>query len=278
MALPEEPYTRVERYLARLAGQNVDIPDYPITRIECYLDYLCGNGGGVPAPNAGAHNAIFRGKDLGSAFTDAQSAAIRAGTFDDIYVGDYWTINSTVYRVAGLDLYRRYGDTELTTHHAVIVPDQDMYKGSMNTENVTTGGYAGSAMKTTGLNQALATIKADFGETHIVRRRTELSTAITGGAPSLFNWFWSEIDLMSEGQVLGRGGFGTQAQSGFNVGERYGRFPLFALMPEFVPTRAWYWLQDIKDGTRFCYVTSGGGADSYSPSASGGVRPYFLIA
>lgn len=35
---------------------------------------------------------------------------------------------------------------------------------------------------------------------------------------------------------------------------------------------------DIKDGTRFCYVTSGGGADSYSPSASGGVRPYFLIA
>lgn len=32
--------------------------------------------------NAGAHNAIYRGKSLGSTVTTAQYAAIKAGTFD----------------------------------------------------------------------------------------------------------------------------------------------------------------------------------------------------
>ena len=51
--------------------------------------------------NAGSHNALYRGKNLGNAFTEAQSAAIRAGTFDDIYPGDYWPITTTyTYYVA----------------------------------------------------------------------------------------------------------------------------------------------------------------------------------
>ena len=44
-------------------------------------------------PGAGAHNAIYRGKYLGTAVTDEQYAAIAAGTFDDLYIGDYWKIN-----------------------------------------------------------------------------------------------------------------------------------------------------------------------------------------
>lgn len=44
------------------------------------------------ADNAGAHNAIYRGKNLGSAVTAAQWAAIDAGTFEDLFIGDYWTI------------------------------------------------------------------------------------------------------------------------------------------------------------------------------------------
>ena len=38
--------------------------------------------------NAGAHNAIYRGKSLGSTVTTAQYAAIKAGTFDDLYMSD----------------------------------------------------------------------------------------------------------------------------------------------------------------------------------------------
>ena len=50
--------------------------------------------------NAGAHNAIYRGKSLGSTVTTAQYAAIKAGTFDDLYIGDYWTIGGVNYRIA----------------------------------------------------------------------------------------------------------------------------------------------------------------------------------
>lgn len=39
--------------------------------------------------NAGAHNAIYRGKNLGTSVTSAQWAAIANDTFIDLYIGDY---------------------------------------------------------------------------------------------------------------------------------------------------------------------------------------------
>lgn len=45
MALPDEPITRNEHYLAAIAGQEVELPD-PITREDQYLDYIARNGGG----------------------------------------------------------------------------------------------------------------------------------------------------------------------------------------------------------------------------------------
>ena len=39
------------------------------------------------------HRNVFRGKNLGEFITDEQLAAIRDGSFDDLYVGDYWEIN-----------------------------------------------------------------------------------------------------------------------------------------------------------------------------------------
>ena len=46
--------------------------------------------------NSGSHNSLYRGKNLGT-FTEAQSAAIRAGTFMDIYIGDYWVFSNIPY-------------------------------------------------------------------------------------------------------------------------------------------------------------------------------------
>lgn len=46
VTLPDEPLTRMEQYLAKIAGQDVDTPDAPLTRMEQYLDYIAENGGG----------------------------------------------------------------------------------------------------------------------------------------------------------------------------------------------------------------------------------------
>ena len=44
--LPENPESRKESYLAKIAGQDVTIPEAPESRIESYLAYIAENGGG----------------------------------------------------------------------------------------------------------------------------------------------------------------------------------------------------------------------------------------
>ena len=50
MALPNEPLTRGEQYLNRIATGEGTIPDEPLTRMEQYLDYIAKNGGGGGSP------------------------------------------------------------------------------------------------------------------------------------------------------------------------------------------------------------------------------------
>ncbi len=79
--------------------------------------------------SAGSHNAIYRGKWLGAAPTQEQYAAIFNGTFDDLYIGDFWSENPndpayTRWRIAGFNYYTGTGlTTTVLTNHAVIIPD-----------------------------------------------------------------------------------------------------------------------------------------------------------
>jgi hypothetical protein len=51
MAIPENPITRKEHFLAKAAGESVNTPE-PITREEMYLDAIAsGSGGGGGADN-----------------------------------------------------------------------------------------------------------------------------------------------------------------------------------------------------------------------------------
>ncbi len=96
---------------------------------------------------AGIHNSIFRGKCLGSSVTDAQQALLAPGTFDDMYVGDYWTIGGVNWRIAHFDYWLRCEDAECTKHHDVIVPDTCLYNAQMH--NTSSGQYEGGASNTT---------------------------------------------------------------------------------------------------------------------------------
>ena len=109
--------------------------------------------------NAGSHNSIFRGANLGTSVTDAQYQAIQAGTFDDLYIGDYWVINGVTWEIAAFDYYYGCGDTAFNKHHAVIVPRSILYNHAMNSTNTTAGAYAGSLMYTEGLEQAKTQIQ-----------------------------------------------------------------------------------------------------------------------
>lgn len=240
--------------------------------------------------NAGAHNAIYRGKSLGSTVTTAQYAAIKAGTFDDLYIGDYWTIGGVNYRIAAFDYYLNSGDTSCTTHHVVIVPDTCLYNAQMhNTSsggyeggaaNTTTGGYVGSDMYKSNLEQAKTTIKSAFSG-HVLKHRIYLTNAVANGRASGGAWCDSEVDLMCEQMVYGSGIFspvsdGSNVPANYRV-EKY-QLPLFQHEPSRICNRATWWLRDVITASHFAFVGNSGYATYDNASNSRGVRPAFCIS
>lgn len=230
--------------------------------------------------NAGAHNAIYRGKNLGTSVTAAQWAAIAAGTFEDMYIGDYWVIGGVTYRIAAFDYYYKTGDTSCDTHHVTLVPDSNMYTHVMNDTNVTTGAYVGSKMYTTGLSAAKSTINNAFGSAHILNHRQYLKNAVTNGYESAGSWYDSTVELMTEQNAYGGKVFANCTQ-GTNWAAQYtvdkSQYPLFAHRPDMISNRAWFWLRDVASAASFCLVGSYGFANGSSASNALGVRPAFSI-
>lgn len=240
--------------------------------------------------NGGAHNAIYRGKSLGSTVTTAQYAAIKAGTFDDLYIGDYWTIGGVNYRIAAFDYYLNSGYTSCTTHHVVIVPDTCLYNAQMhNTSsggwesgaaNTTAGGYVGSDMYKRNLEQAKTTIKSAFSG-HVLKHRIYLTNAVANGRASGGAWCDSEVDLMCEQMVYGSGIF-SPVSDGSNVPTNYrvekSQLPLFQHEPSRICNRATWWLRDVITASYFALVHYSGYASCDNASNSIGVRPAFCIS
>ena len=231
----------------------------------------------VLADGAAAHNCIYRGKNLGTSVTAEQYAAISSGKFTDLYIGDYWVIKGVTYRIAAFDYYYNCGDTNFTKHHVVIVPDTSLYKAQMNTSNVTTGGYTGSAMYKSNLAQAKTTIKVAFGSAHVLTKRELLTNAVNGNTPSGWAWFDSDVELMNEVQAYGSVAWGAHDGNGYNVASGDGQFPLFMFDRTKLHNREDYWLRDVASATGFSFVLHFGYANYTIASYSLGVRPAFCI-
>lgn len=248
--------------------------------IKALVDTAQATINAIATTGAGAHNAIYRGKSLGTAVTEAQWAAIKAGTFEDMYIGDYWTIGGVVYRIAAFDYYLTTGDTACSAHHVTLVPDANMYTHVMNDTNITTGAYVGSKMYTEGLTQAKTTINSAFGEAHILNHRQYLQNAVTDGYASGGSWYDSTVELMTEQNVYGGKVFGNQL-NGTALPNSYtvdkSQYPLFTFRPDMQSNRQWFWLRDVVSASHFADVSYYGNANYYGASAANGVRPAFSI-
>ena len=222
-------------------------------------------------------NSFIYEHSLGTSFTAEQSADIRAGKFELVRTGGYWTINGRKYWAAHADYRLNCGDTALTTHHMLVIPDKSFYNHVMNDANDTTGSYYGSKMKTSGLADALATIKAGFGADHILTHRIILPNAVSNGASSGWAWYDSQIDLMNEKMVYGSHAWGGGSQNGCDTGADKSQLALFQARPDLITNRENWWLRDVRSAAGFCAVATDGGADRWGASDSLGVRPAFLI-
>lgn len=242
----------------------------------------------VGTDSAAAHNAVYRGKNLGTSVTAAQYAAIDAGTFDDLYIGDYWVIGDVNWRIAAFDYYWHTGDTPEATnavpHHVVVVPDGYLYKAQMHNtaggsqstdpeDNSTVGAYIGSDMYTTNLAQAKTIINTAFGSAHVLNHRNLFKNAVgETGYSAPCSWYDSTVDLMNEQNVMGGRNLGYEADTLDRT-----QFPLFALNPAIISNGKPFWLRDVCATNRFvCIGGTGSQTEAYS-SANSGVRPAFCL-
>lgn len=253
----------------------------------------------VIANNAGAHNAIYRGKNLGSAITQEQSAAIRAGTFIDIYPGDYWHVTVPAYSwtdaegteheesgfarsffVLGCNsMLSHGGGGGFATNHIVVMAQSNLYNVRMNASATTEGGYYGSEMYTKNLLRAEAIAKVAFGEDHILLHPDFISNAVTDGKES--GWIGVEnriVDLLSEDMI-----FGHKIHGAYGATHAYGisQLPFFAHNPVNIRSvaGALTWLRDVHNASQFATISTGGGVGVLNANNAswGGVNPFFLV-
>jgi hypothetical protein len=243
----------------------------------------------VVASNAGAHNAIYRGKDITDLFYDGTlSKQIAAGTFDDIFVGDYiiGKTSKRKYLVADINYRLHMGDTECTKPHILMIPEKIMGTAMMNDTHVTTGAYVGSKMYTTNLTPFKTIIKNDFGAGHILKHRNHLQNAVTNNYESGGTWYDSEIELMNECMVYGSNIWhnilcGTNFPNNYEIDNS--QLSLFRLRHDLIVARNdagdrwWYWLRNVVSSSNFADVGNFGHAGNGGAAASDGVRPAFLI-
>ena len=226
------------------------------------------------------HNSYPRCKYLGTSITDAQNTAIKNRTYDDLFIGDYWTINGVNWRIVAIDYYYNVGDTNFDKGNVIVMPDTVLYDAQMNTTGTTAGAYAGSLMRTQNLNSARTIAQNAFGS-HLANHRILLANSVDGSGPSDWAWYDSDgVELPNEVQIYGTR-IWSSALKGFDVGTQKQQFPLMALAPQFVNTRQTYWLQDVSSKAytnNFISALSYGYVSSNLVTNLFGVRPAITLS
>lgn len=223
---------------------------------------------------------LFRGKNLGTALTAVQKAAIKDGSFKGMFLGDYWSIGGRIWRIVDMDYWYNCGDTAFTSHHLVIMPDEALYNAQMNTTNVTTGGYVGSEMYKSNLANAKTIVNAAF-QGSVLTHREYLCNAVANGRPSGGAWFDSSIELPNESMMYGHPHF-SPTSDGSTVPAIYTisktQLALFMVCPRFIVNRSYnQWLRDVVSSAYFALVNACGSTVCNDASNSRGVRPVFPV-
>lgn len=242
---------------------------------------------------APTHNNVFRGQNLG-ALTATHIANIQNGSFHDMFIGDYFTINGSNYVIAGINTKHLHGDNMQLGNHLLLMPDRfsKLEDGTvmrsdgktthyMNDTDTTAGGFANTKLYKTYMPSIQKRLEADFGS-HLLTFREVVSTHVDeSGAPDHAEWRDAKLGIPDEVMVYGTTLNGNNKNgSWYNVGDDGTQLPLFRLNSnEITNYRDFsFWLRDIHSTEMFVAAGNNGDAGSYSASITWvGVRAFFLI-
>ena len=296
---------------------NTEYADFPYVPVTIY--YVEESGTTRLASEMMPKNYAYEGKDLSTVFTDAAAlhAAVVAGDFSKINVGDYWPItlngnytdcgesttktfsNAVVkLEVAGIDTYLNYGDTAITTHHLVmcsrdLLPNTTKWRKE-NTTWYNTGAtnpWLGSAIYAT-LNVGILPLvqRTDIGAYIYAGPNGNgmrfLGETKAASATAATAWSWLDrgrLFLPTEREIWGQG---VWSELTWGAGLAL-QWPLFAGSLRHVVkglgdggSRRDWWLSSSYAGNASyaCLVNSAGYADANSASSAFGLALCFLFA
>ena len=241
---------------------------------------------------AQTHNNVFRGKNLG-ALNATHIANIQSGSFHDMFIGDYFSINGSNYVIAGINYKRHHGDNMDLGNHLVLMPQgwsqtptqtiapDNKTTRYMSDTDTTAGGFAGSKLYQTYLPQIQTKLESDFGA-HLMSFRTVVSTHVDdSGAPDKGEWRDAKVSIPNEVMIYGTALDGNNKNgSWYNIGDENSQLPLMRLndVERSFNKIGPIWLRDIHSASEFVYAGSNGSPYWYGASSDwAGVRAFFLI-
>ena len=250
---------------------KVDVREYDnanrFTRVESVANNANELVGYVVQDNAESHNNIYRGKNLGRSLTNIQLQGIKDGTFKDLYVGDYFSIENKRLYVAHLDYFycrTRHSfeiNAPLSTHHLVLIPD---YVRGYSNFDAQEDSYAFSDLR-----QAVErrTIQSDGWNIPGIK---ELETICIQGGLSCR----CHAGALNSYMVIGRRFTDDGACTSYSTDSQ---MALFRLSPKEICINESWWLADSAGGTYAFTVNRYGIVEKAEKKNSSGVRPFYIV-
>ena len=205
-------------------------------------------------------------------------ASVANGTFDAVHAGMHYTAPSgRTYWFADADYFLRTGDTDLTSHHFLILEDVPAHNASHHSTNTTEGGAYGSDIYQTVLPTYQSELETDFGSGTILPVKVLLSNAADSTGPT--SWAWQSLNSMIPNMAMMFGHSNTYSGSSktmYNEGNRNRQLSVCQNLPESINERVNYWLDDPMSAAYFAVVGDDGYVVNVKASNTYEVRRAFL--
>lgn len=231
-----------------------------------------------PEPEWVSHRNVYRGKYLGNEFTAEQKSNIADGSFEDLYVGDYWSDANTEYVIVDINYWvGAYSNNKekLQTPHIAIGFVNPGY-AKMDTKTTNASGYLGAYMKTTYIPNVSNQIKSFFGENSLVVHQERFSNSVSTASTTLYPttvataYSQSTIDTPTASMIFGSKLVDVDSsESGTDLAQ----LSYFRLRPnpyELSPKNRFlpFWLRNVL-GTGYIYYQYNGGIGTIPPNTDG---------
>lgn len=231
------------------------------------------------------HKCIYRGKQIGTTLSSAQASEIAAGTYHDIWIGDYWLSANVKWTVVDFDYYSAMG---VPQPHIIVMPMSQIGNDVIdNSSRGTIQGFADcsllGALDTTYKN-AFASV---FGSTHLIERDMRISSGWWQGTPTngrpigySTNTTSVRTAIMIPSEIQF---FGTKINSTIypggsgNYTDGYRQFKMFN-MGIYPPPNISLWFRDQTwDRSFAAYIPTHNQVDDRNVSNAAGVMPYAIV-